>query len=131
MRVPTIEPRPPVLPSSAPSALSPTPRRPSRTPGLDPQAHPPFAGLFEHTEGGSARISALAAAEVSREKGLEVSQLSANPAEVHEAESTATFRMIHALHLLADAIDSPIGFLAPTSETDADLVSLMPPEAEL
>jgi len=60
-------------------------------------------GLFKDDN-----ISGLAGAEVSHEAGLVISSLIVYPAELNDPSSTAALRLIHALYLLADAIDAPL-----------------------
>ena len=60
-------------------------------------------GLFQDEE-----VRAVAGAEVSHASGLVVSQLLVYPAELNNEDSVASLRMIHALHLLADAIETPL-----------------------
>lgn len=60
-------------------------------------------GLFDEEQ-----LWALASAEVSRSTGLVVSNLCVYPAELNNEDSTAALRLVHALHLLADAIETPI-----------------------
>jgi len=61
-------------------------------------------GLFGEDDS----LSALASAEVSHASGLVVSRLAMYPAELNAEDSTASLRMVHALHLLAEAIDTPL-----------------------
>ena len=67
-------------------------------------------GLFQDDE-----VRALAAAEVSHANGLVVSSLNVYPAELNDPASTASLRMVHALHLLADAIETSLD-LSPLQE---------------
>lgn len=60
-------------------------------------------GLFDDTQ-----LWAVASAEVSRTAGLLVSRLCVYPAELNDPESTTALRLVHALHVLADAIETPI-----------------------
>jgi|LauGreDrversion2_2_1035103.scaffolds.fasta_scaffold38530_1 hypothetical protein len=77
-------------------------------------------GLFDREQ-----LWALAAAEVSRTNGLVVSSLCVYPAEVNDASSTASLRLVHALHLLADAIETPIN-LKDSCRFDSELAELLP-----
>lgn len=60
-------------------------------------------GLFDDHQ-----LWAVASAEVSRANGLVVSALCVYPSEINDADSTAALRLVHALHLLAEAIETPI-----------------------
>ena len=60
-------------------------------------------GLFMEDD-----IRAIAGAEVSHASGLVVSSLLLYPSEINNEDSTASLRMIHALHLLAEAIETPL-----------------------
>ena len=60
-------------------------------------------GLFQDDD-----VRALAGAEVSHASGLVVSSLLVYPAELNNEDSVTSLRMIHALHLLADAIETPL-----------------------
>jgi len=53
-------------------------------------------------------ICAVAGAEVSHASGLVVSSLIVYPAELNDDSSTTALRLVHALYLLADAIDTPL-----------------------
>jgi len=66
-------------------------------------------------------LSALASAEVSHASGLVVSRLAMYPAELNHEDSTASLRMVHALHLLADAIDTPLDLGEHADEWDRRL----------
>jgi len=68
-------------------------------------------GLFRHDE-----VRAVAGAEVSHAAGLVVNNLLVYPAELNDEDSTTTLRMMHALHLLADAIETPLN-LSPLRES--------------
>lgn len=67
-------------------------------------------GLFQEDN-----ICAVAGAEVSHAAGLVVSSLIVYPAELNDAKSTAALRLVHALYLLADAIDTPLD-MRPVNE---------------
>jgi hypothetical protein len=60
-------------------------------------------GLFDQEQ-----LWALSSAEVSKRNGLVVSSLCIYPAELNNPDSTAALRMVHALRVLADCIDTPI-----------------------
>ena len=60
-------------------------------------------GLFADDE-----VRSMASAEVSHSSGLVVSKCLVYPAEINNPDSTTTLRMVHALHLLAEAIDTPL-----------------------
>lgn len=67
-------------------------------------------GLFEED-----KVCAMAGAEVSHASGLVVSSLIVYPAELNDDASTAALRLVHALYLLADAIDTPLD-MRPVNE---------------
>ena len=60
-------------------------------------------GLFDDVQ-----VLGIASAEVSRKTGLIVTTLCVYPAELNNPDSTVALRLVHALHLLADAIETPI-----------------------
>ena len=68
-----------------------------------PRGRRMLLGLFQDDE-----VRAMAGAEVSHASGLVVSSLHVYPAELNNQDSTASLRMVHALHLLADAIETPL-----------------------
>lgn len=73
------------------------------TTGSGPNGRRMVLGLFHEDD-----VRAVAAAEVSHASGLVVSQLLVYPAELNNEDSIVSLRMIHALHLLADAIETPL-----------------------
>ena len=60
-------------------------------------------GLFRDDE-----VKALACAQVSHANGLAVSSILIYPAELNNEDSVLSLRMLHALHLLADAIETDL-----------------------
>ena len=68
-----------------------------------PRGRRMLLGLFDGDD-----VRSIAAAEVSHAGGLAVSSLVVYPAELNNEDSVASLRMIHALHLLADAIETPL-----------------------
>lgn len=60
-------------------------------------------GLFDVSN-----LWAIATAEVSKRNGLVVSNICVYPSELNDPDSTAALRMVHALRVLADCIDTPI-----------------------
>ena len=72
-------------------------------------------GLFRDDE-----IRAVSAAEVSHASGLCVGSLLVYPAELNDEDSTTTLRMMHALHLLADAIETPLDLSALEDQRAGD-----------
>ena len=72
-----------------------------------PRGRRMLLGLFRDDQ-----VRALAGAEVSHSAGLVVSSLTVYPAELNDPDSTASLRMVHALHLLADAIETPLDISA-------------------
>jgi len=71
--------------------------------GADGGGRPMLLGLFAEDQ-----LAAMASAEVSRSSGLIVSRIVVYPAELNDADSTASLRMVHALYLLAEAIETPL-----------------------
>jgi len=72
-----------------------------------PRGRRMMLGLFRDGE-----VRALCGAEVSHASGLVVSSLNIYPAELNDVDSTTSLRMVHALHLLADAIETPLDLSA-------------------
>jgi len=56
---------------------------------------------------------AVAAAEVSKSAGLLVTSLCIYPAEINNEDSTVSLSMVHALRLLAEAIEVPLELRLP------------------
>ena len=69
--------------------------------GSGPRGRRMVLGLFQEDE-----IRALACAEVSHANGLAVSSMLIYPAELNYEDSVISLRMLHALYLLADAIET-------------------------
>ena len=81
------------------------------TSGSGPRGRRMVLGLFQEDE-----IRALAGAEVSHASGLVVSTMLVYPAELNNEDSVLSLRMMHALHLLADAIETPLD-MSPLRES--------------
>ena len=75
-------------------------------------------GLFKDEE-----VWAVAGAEVSHGSGLVVSSLVVYPAELNNQDSLAALQLVHALHLLADAIDCELD-LSPLRSSSAKAAGL-------
>ena len=75
-------------------------------------------GLFKDEE-----VWAVAGAEVSHNSGLVVSNLVVYPAELNNPDSLAALQLVHALHLLADAIDCELN-LSPLRSSSAKAAGL-------
>ena len=82
------------------------------TSGSGPRGRRMVLGLFQDES-----VRAIAGAEVSHASGLVVSSLLLYPSELNNEDSTTSLRMIHALHLLADAIESPLD-MSPLRESE-------------
>ena len=97
------------------------------TSGSGPRGRRMVLGLFQEES-----VRAIAGAEVSHASGLVVSSLLLYPAELNNEDSTTSLRMIHALHLLADAIESPLDMspLRESGETATWLGQLVGEEAD-
>jgi hypothetical protein len=59
------------------------------------------------------KFVSLAAAEVSKSAGLLVTSICIYPAELNDADSTVPVHMVHALRLLAEAIEVPLEIRLP------------------
>lgn len=68
-------------------------------------------GLFD-----SERVWALSSADVSASGGLVIRSLTVHPMELNNDGSTAALRLLHGLHVLADAIELPLD-LQPLEQT--------------
>ena len=80
------------------------------TSGSGPRGRRMVLGLFQEDE-----IRALAGAEVSHANGLVVSSMLIYPAEINNEDSVLSLRMLHALHLLAEEIETRLD-LTPLRE---------------
>ena len=90
-----------------------------------PRGRRMLLGLFQDDE-----VRAMAGAEVSHASGLVVSSLHVYPAELNNQDSTASLRMVHALHLLADAIETPLDLTHLREEAPRWLEQLVFSDAE-